>query len=101
MAGMDAFLGAALIFCLRLCDVSIGTLRTLYVVRGERMKAVPLAFAESRVWITAISRIMKEGPEGTPGNTLAYAGGSPAGTLIATTIERWTASGWVLSRIIT
>ena len=101
MAGMDAFLGAALIFCLRLCDVSIGTLRTLYVVRGEPMKAVPLAFAESLVWIIAISRIMKEVTEGNPWNILAYAGGFAAGTLIGITIERWIASGWVLFRIIT
>jgi uncharacterized protein YebE (UPF0316 family) len=98
---MDALFGALLIFCLRLCDVSMGTLRTLYVVRGDRWKAVPLAFAESLVWIIAISRIMKEVTNGNYFNMLAYAGGFAAGTLIGITIERWIASGWVLVRIIT
>jgi uncharacterized protein YebE (UPF0316 family) len=101
MRGMDAILGASIIFFLRLCDVSMGTLRTLYVVRGDRWKAVPLAFAESLVWIIAISRIMKEVTDGHFYNMLAYAGGFAAGTMIGITIERWIASGWVLVRIIT
>ena len=85
MRGMEAFLGALLIFCLRLCDVSLGTLRSLYVVRGDRRVAVPLAFAESLIWIIAISRIMKEVTDGNYYNMLAYAGGFACGTLIGMT----------------
>lgn len=101
MPGMDALLGALFIFCLRLCDVSIGTLRTLYVVRGDRWKAVPLAFIESLVWIIAIARIMKDVTSGHSYNIIAYAGGYASGVFIGITIERWIASGWVLVRIIT
>jgi uncharacterized protein YebE (UPF0316 family) len=75
MPGMDALFGALLIFLLRLCDVSLGTLRALYVVRGDRRVAVPLAFGESLVWIIAISRIMKEVTDGNYYNMFAYAGG--------------------------
>src|SRR3954464_1023354 len=101
MAGMDALLGALLIFFLRLCDVSLGTLRSLYVVRGDRRVAVPLAFGESLIWVVAIARIMKEVNDGHTYNMLAYAGGYAAGCYVGITIERWIASGWVLVRVIT
>jgi uncharacterized protein YebE (UPF0316 family) len=90
-----------LIFFLRLCDVSLGTLRSLYVVRGDKRWAVPLAFFESLIWILAISRIMKEVTDGNYYNMFAYAGGFACGTLLGITIERWIASGWILVRIIT
>ena len=101
MPRMEALLGALLIFFLRLCDVSLGTLRSLYVVRGDRRVAVPLAFGESLIWIIAISRIMKEVTDGNYYNMLAYAGGFACGTLMGMTLERWIASGWILVRIIT
>jgi uncharacterized protein YebE (UPF0316 family) len=101
MAGMDAILGALLIFFLRLCDVSLGTLRSLYVVRGDRRWATPLAFCESLIWVFAIAKIMKELDAGHSYNMLAYAGGYAAGCFVGITIERWIASGWVLVRIIT
>jgi uncharacterized protein YebE (UPF0316 family) len=101
MPGMEALLGASLIFFLRLCDVSLGTLRSLYVVRGNRRVAVPLAFAESLVWIIAISKIMKEVTDGHYYNMIAYAAGFAAGCFVGITIEQWIASGWILVRIIT
>jgi uncharacterized protein YebE (UPF0316 family) len=96
---MEAILGGLLIFLLRLCDVSLGTLRSLYVVRGDRRWAVPLAFGESLIWVIAISRIMKDVNNAC--NILAYAGGYAAGCFMGITIERWIASGWILVRIIT
>jgi uncharacterized protein YebE (UPF0316 family) len=101
MPGMEALLGALLIFFLRLCDVSLGTLRSLYVVRGDRRVAVPLAFAESLIWIIAISKIMKEVTDGHYYNMLAYAAGFAAGCFVGISIEQWIASGWILVRIIT
>ena len=101
MPRMDAILGGFLIFFLRLCDVSLGTLRTLYVVRGDRLRAVPIAFFESLIWIIAISRIMKEVTAGNLWNMIAYAGGFAAGCYVGITIERWIASGWLLVRVIT
>ena len=95
---MDALLGALLIFCLRIVDVSIGTLRVMYMVRGERAKTVPLAFVESAVWVFAISRIFKQ--VDNPLNMLAFAGGYAAGTMVGMTLERWIASGHILVRVI-
>ncbi len=101
MPGMEAILGALLIFFLRLCDVSIGTLRTLYVVRGDKKRAVPLAFVESLIWIIAIAKIMKDVSGGHPWNIVAYAAGYACGVFVGISIEQWIASGWVLVRIIT
>jgi uncharacterized protein YebE (UPF0316 family) len=101
MPGMEEFLGALLIFGLRICDVSLGTLRSLYVVRGIRRVAVPLAFAESFIWIIAISQFMREISASNLPKMLAYSGGFACGTLLGVTIERWIGSGWILVRIIT
>lgn len=68
------------------------------MVRGDRAKAVPLAFFESLVWVFAISRIMKE--VDNTANMLAFAAGFAAGTLVGMTLERWIASGFVLVRVI-
>src|SRR3954471_22041718 len=95
---MNVALTALLIFSLRILDVPVGTLRVMYMVRGERRKAVPLAFFESLVWIFAISRIMKA--VDNPVNMLAFAAGFAAGTMVGMTLERWIASGHVLVRVI-
>ena len=95
---MPVLLGALLIFCLRIVDVSVGTLRVMYMVRGDRGKAVPLAFFESLIWVFAISRIMKE--VDNTANMIAFAAGFAAGTMVGMTLERWIASGFVLVRVI-
>src|SRR5437868_234114 len=95
---MHAVSGALLIFFLRILDVPVGTLRVMYMVRGDRRKAVPLAFVESFVWLFAISRVMKN--VDNPVNMLAFAAGFAAGTLVGMTLERWIASGHVLVRVI-
>ena len=58
---MNPLLGALLIFLLRIGDVSIGTLRVMYMVRGERFKAVSLGLAESLIWVVAIAQVMGNG----------------------------------------
>jgi uncharacterized protein YebE (UPF0316 family) len=95
---MQVALTALLIFSLRILDVPVGTLRVMYMVRGERRKAVPLAFFESLVWIFAISRIMKA--VDNPVNMAAFAAGFAAGTMVGMTLEKWIASGHVLVRVI-
>ncbi len=97
---MEVFLGALFIFCLRIGDVSIGTLRVMFLVNGKRTPATVLAFVESAIWILAISRVFKE-LDGHPGNMLAYASGYACGTLVGMTAERLLAFGQVMVRVIT
>jgi uncharacterized protein YebE (UPF0316 family) len=89
---------ALLVFFLRILDVPVGTLRVMYMVRGDRAKAVPLAFVESFVWLVAISRVMKN--IDSPFSMVAFAAGFAAGTLVGMTLERWIASGFILARVI-
>jgi uncharacterized protein YebE (UPF0316 family) len=95
---MSVLLPALLIFCLRVTDVSIGTVRVLYAQRGLRLAATALGLVESGVFILAISRIMKDVDK--PLNMLAYAAGFATGNFVGITIERWIASGTILARFI-
>ncbi len=48
-----------LIFCARICDVSFGTLRIIFVSRGKKAVAPILGFFEVSIWLLAISQIMQ------------------------------------------
>ncbi|MEB3231672.1 MAG: DUF5698 domain-containing protein [Leptolyngbyaceae bacterium] len=56
---LDTFLGALLIFCARLSDVTIGTLRISMLVRGYRTLAASLSFVESLLWLFATSKAIQ------------------------------------------
>ena len=91
---------AILIFCLRIVDVSIGTLRTISVVRGRVGLSVGLGFVEILVWVTAISQVMLH-LTSSPVLVFAYAGGFAAGNATGILLEKKLALGGVLVRIIT
>ncbi|MGE5812625.1 MAG: DUF5698 domain-containing protein, partial [Ignavibacteria bacterium] len=56
---IEMILGALLIMCMRICDVSIGTMRTLLVVQGRKYRAALTGFVEVLIWILAIRFIMQ------------------------------------------
>lgn len=95
---MDSLLGALLIFWLRVSDVSLGTLRVIHTVRGQRLLAAGLGFLESGIFIVAIWRVFSHLDD--PARMLGYAAGFAVGTACGMTIESWIASGYVLARII-
>jgi len=95
---MEQALLALLIFCLRICDVSIGTVRVIYTIRGNRPVAAVLGFLESLIWIFAISRATAHLDH--PINMIGWAGGFAAGSVLGITLERWIATGFVLMRVI-
>jgi uncharacterized protein YebE (UPF0316 family) len=100
---MDAFWTAAgpalAIFLLRITDVSIGTIRTIYSVRGHRVIATALGFVESLIWIYAISQLVATVRD-NPWNMISWAIGFAVGTYTGITIEKWIASGSILVRVI-
>jgi uncharacterized protein YebE (UPF0316 family) len=87
-----------LIFCLRICDVSIGTVRVIYTIRGNRVASAVLGFLESLIWIFAISRAMAY--VNNPTSMIAWASGFAAGTVLGITLERWIATGHIIMRVI-
>ncbi len=96
---MDQLLPALLIFSLRIGDVSIGTLRMLYALRGRRFVAAGLGLLESGIFIFAISRALGSISE-NPWNMVGYACGFATGTLVGMTVENWIASGSIIVRVI-
>lgn len=85
------------IFLLRVVDVSIGTLKLLFVVRGYRTISSVLAFIEISIWLCATALVFNY--LGNFWNALAFAGGFAAGTAVGMTIERSIRVGHVLVRV--
>ena len=83
---MEPLLGALLIFCLRLIDVSMGTVRILMAVRGRRLLAGAIGFFEVTIFLVAISQVVAN--IGNWWNVLGYAGGFAVGTILGMTIEK-------------
>jgi uncharacterized protein YebE (UPF0316 family) len=86
-----------LIFLARICDVSIGTLRIIFVSKGKRNIAPILGFFEVLIWITAISKIMENLDHYI--NYVAYAAGFATGNFIGMIIEEKLAMGILMVRI--
>jgi uncharacterized protein YebE (UPF0316 family) len=77
--------GPAVIFLLRVIDVSMGTLRIAYVTRRAKLPAAVLGFFELLVWITAAGSTILNFT--SPLHVIAYAGGFATGTWIGIWLE--------------
>ncbi|MDN7023546.1 DUF2179 domain-containing protein [Methanoculleus sp. FWC-SCC1] len=87
------------IFFARICDVTVGTMRIIFISRGMKLIAPVLGFIEVFIWIVAIGQIFQDVTN--PVNYFAYAGGFAAGNYIGMVIEERLAMGLTLVRIIT
>lgn len=92
------FLIPLLIFIARVADVSLGTLRIIFVSRGIRYLAAIFAFFEIVIWLVAISQIMQN--LGNIANYIAYAAGFSIGSFVGISIERKLFVGNLMVRII-
>jgi uncharacterized protein YebE (UPF0316 family) len=88
-----------LIFCARICDVSLGTIRVIFVSRGYRYLAPVLGFFEISIWLLAIGQIMRDLNNWAA--YLAYAAGFALGTFVGITLEERLSLGMVIVRVIT
>ncbi len=93
------FLLPLLIFLARICDVSIGTMRIIFVSKGKKYIAPFLGFFEVLIWITAISKIMQNLDNYI--NYIAYAAGFASGNFIGMIIEEKLAMGIQMIRVFT
>lgn len=88
-----------IIFVSRLCDVSLGTLRHVFISKGFK-KIVPfIGFVEVLIWIVMVAQIMKN--LNNVACYIAWAGGFAAGTYVGLLIEERLALGKQVIRIIT
>jgi len=87
-----------LIFTARLIDVSLGTLRIIFVSHGLKYIAPLVGFAEINIWLLAIGQIMQN--LNNIVCSLAYAGGFSMGAFIGMIIEEKLSIGMVMVRVI-
>ena len=88
-----------LIFMARILDVSINTVRIIYVLGGRKVTSTLLGFFESFIWLMAIRQIFEHLDNWMC--YVAYPAGFAAGIFVGMIIEEKIAYGKVIVRIIT
>jgi len=105
---MPAFLNSAtytwvilpiLIFFTRIIDVSLGTLRIIFINRNLKYYATMSAFFEVLIWLMVLRQIFQR--LDSPLCFISYAAGYAAGNFVGIIIENKISIGKVLIRIIT
>ncbi len=88
-----------LIFLSRVVDVSLDTLRIVFISKGDKIIAPILGFFEVLIWLVAITKIMQNLDNVTC--YIAYAAGFATGNYIGLRIEQHLAMGVQIIRIMT
>ena len=93
------YLLPVIIFFGRIIDVTLGTLRIIFVSKGEKYKAPLIGFFEVLIWIVVISEIFSRANDLVA--YISYAGGYATGNYVGILIEQRIAFGIILCRIYT
>jgi len=91
--------GYLFIFFARICDVSLATMRTLMIMRGQRLYAALIGFFEVIIYILALNKIF--GNLGNPLNLFSYAAGFATGNYLGSFLEEKLAVGTITVQLIT
>lgn len=94
----EAWFSAALIFGLRVTDMTLDTLRVLFVMRGRKKVAWILGFFQSAIFVLAIGRVLTQ--LDNPLNIIGYAAGFATGNVVGMLIEERIAIGHISLNII-
>lgn len=97
----NLILGFLIIFGLRVVDVSLGTIRTVYILQGRKYLASSIAFIEVTIFIYAISGVVQKIGGDNWILMFAYSGGFSVGTLVGVWLEEMFAMGYNQIRVIT
>jgi len=87
-----------LIFCARIFDQSVGTLRLIFIAKGLKNWAPVFAFFESLIWLLAIGEIIKH--LDNPVCYIAYALGYAMGNYVGMVLDEKLSIGNVIIRVI-
>ncbi len=88
-----------LIFLSRVADVTIGTLRIVFISKGLKLLAPLLGFFEILIWLLAMTKVFENLDNWL--YFVAYAGGFAMGNYVGLKIEEHLALGFVNLRITT
>lgn len=89
--------GPLVIFCLRIVDVSLATLRMLLSVRGQRHVVPLIGFFEVMLWLFAAGNAIRY--LDSPLHVVGYAGGFATGTVVGLWVEEKLAFGLATVRV--
>lgn len=96
---MMIFMLCLKIFLARICDVSIGTFRTMLIVKGKSLIAAFVAFIEVLIWFLVAREALNTGIDSIfiP---IAYAGGYATGTFIGGILSKRFIDGLVGVQVV-
>lgn len=95
---MEVILWATLIFFLRVVNATLGTVRMLLMIRGQKLLSVLTGILETLSYVVAIGKVIQN--LNNPWNILGYCGGFATGTLIGMALEERLALGFAVVRIV-
>ncbi len=95
---VSALLGALGIFFLRVLDMTLDTLRVLFVMRGKHKLVWLLGFAQSMIFVVAITSVLSN--LDNPLNLVGYAAGFATGNVVGMFIEGKLAVGFIHLTIV-
>jgi uncharacterized protein YebE (UPF0316 family) len=98
LLSLSVWTSAGLIFILRVGDMSLDTMRVLFVMRGRMAIAWVLGFFQAFIFVIAISSVLSH--LDNPLNILGYAAGFATGNVVGMWIEGRLAVGHVQLSIV-
>jgi len=88
------------VFFARICDVSIGTVRTILTVQGRTILSFFLALVEVTIWILVVSTVINQVKD-NPVLIVFYSLGYATGNVVGILMERKLAFGIIILKILT
>jgi uncharacterized protein YebE (UPF0316 family) len=95
---MDIFLQALFIFFARIVDVSMGTVRMILLVKGNRRVATIIGFFEVMIYIFILGKVV--GGLNNPILIFSYCAGYASGNFVGSKIEERLSIGKVIAQVI-
>jgi uncharacterized protein YebE (UPF0316 family) len=96
---VPVFITYAFIFFSRIFDVSLGTLRIIYLTRGQSKLAAAIGFVEVMIYVVALSMVINNLDR--PLNIIIYGFGFACGNYFGSLVEEKVAVGYVNVQVIT
>jgi uncharacterized protein YebE (UPF0316 family) len=100
MIDSNILLTGMLVFISRICDVSLGTMRTIITVQGKTVMAFVLAFFEVTLWILVAGTVIHQIRD-QPILIVFYSFGYATGNVVGIMVERKLAFGVIILKVIT
>ena len=92
-------LSYVMIFLAKIIEVSLMTVRTVFITRGEKVYGAIIGVVEVSIWLLVVSSVL-DGISDDPLRMVVYALGFGTGILLGSTIEEKLAIGLVTLNII-